>query len=720
MKKILFLTKFAVCFFWLLLASAANGIGSTPPGPQLPPLSDDPPERLRGAQLVKLPDWSNPSIFQWQYIEDFPKWGGNNFRLFIEAFRDGTPLLPGQPLTLRVAESLKRFTTVIDWALQHNVYVIINFNPYSSFPLPGGNWPDDGRSLWKDASAQDELLQAWADLAKHYKGRKGIIFDLINEPHGITADEIAGNHALPKKVWNTLYPRLIDAIRAEDPERWIIVEPIWADAFNFVDFSVSSAVNLIYAFHFYSPHFFTAQGQAGRPPAQSVTYPGVTQDSQFEPAMYWDKSVLDQRLQPAINFRNAHSVRVMCGEFGANVGAPDDSRGRWFADVIDLLETNGFDWSYFQYESRRDGKGSWTFEATSFESVVTSKFSLNLEYGEPHALSINDVAVNEGNSGTVNALFTVSLSAASTQTVTVNFNTADDTATAGSDYATTSGVLTFNPGETTKTVTVVVNGDGIAEPNETFFVNLTGATNAIIVDGQGRGTIINDDGVPTTVLVGAVLPGSRSVQVGTPATAFVTIINAGSAPATGVGIALNTSIPASLTYQTTDPATNAVIGTANTPVDIPAGANQSFVIALTPHAPIAPTDVEFSFAGTTASAVAKLTGINTLLFSASATPVADIVALAATLSNDGMVNIPGTNRTGAFAVATVNVGASGSITASADTGTASLPVNISLCQTDPGTGQCISVDWSQCDNDDQCQRHADVWDLCPGRRQCAL
>ena len=311
--------------------------------------------------------------------------------------------------------------------------------------------------------------------------------------------------------------------------------------------------------------------------------------------------------------------------------------------------------------------------------------------GNPHAVSINDVAVNEGNSGTVNAAFTVSLSAASTQSVTVNFNTADDTATAGSDYVTTSGVLTFNPGETTKTVTVVVNGDGVAEPNETFFVNLTGATNAIIGDGQGRGTIINDDGVPTTVLVGAVLPGSRSVEVGTPATAFVTIINAGSAPATGVGIALNTSIPASLTYQTTDPATNAVTGTANTPVDIAAGANQSFVIALTPHAPIAPTDVEFSFSGADASPVAKLTGINTLLFSASATPVPDIVALAATLSNDGIVNIPGTNGAGAFAVATVNVGASGDITASADTGTASLPVNISLCQTDPGTGQCISA-----------------------------
>ena len=85
----------------------------------------------------------------------------------------------------------------------------------------------------------------------------------------------------------------------------------------------------------------------------------------------------------------------------------------------------------------------------------------------------------------------------------------------------------------------------------------------------------------------------------------MTIINARSATAAGVGIALKPFIPAQLTFQTTDPATNAITGTANTPVDIPAGGSESFVIALTPHAPIAPTDVEFSFSVT--SAVAKLT-----------------------------------------------------------------------------------------------------------------
>ena len=67
------------------------------------------------------------------------------------------------------------------------------------------------------------------------------------------------------------------------------------------------------------------------------------------------------------------------------------------------------------------------------------------------------------------------------------------------------------------------------------------------------------------------------------------------------------------------------------------------------------------------------------------------MALAATTTNDGIVNVPGTNGTEAFAVATVNVGASGSITASADTGSATLPVNISLCQTNPANGRCISA-----------------------------
>ncbi|MBE7554476.1 MAG: DNRLRE domain-containing protein [Anaerolineales bacterium] len=108
-------------------------------------------------------------------------------------------------------------------------------------------------------------------------------------------------------------------------------------------------------------------------------------------------------------------------------------------------------------------------------------------------LSINDVTVTEGDAGTVNAVFTVNLSAASGQTVTVNFATANNTATAPADYTTASGTLTFAPGVTSQPVTVLVQGDTLDEPDETFLVNLSGAANAVISDGQGVGAIVDDD-----------------------------------------------------------------------------------------------------------------------------------------------------------------------------------------------------------------------------------
>src|ERR1043166_152157 len=108
-------------------------------------------------------------------------------------------------------------------------------------------------------------------------------------------------------------------------------------------------------------------------------------------------------------------------------------------------------------------------------------------------ISINDVTITEGNAGTTSANFTVALSAASTDTVTVQFATADGTATAGSDYVSNSGTVTFNPGQVSQPVSITVNGDTVEELNETFFVNLTNPGNATISDTQGVGTINNND-----------------------------------------------------------------------------------------------------------------------------------------------------------------------------------------------------------------------------------
>jgi uncharacterized protein (TIGR03437 family) len=111
------------------------------------------------------------------------------------------------------------------------------------------------------------------------------------------------------------------------------------------------------------------------------------------------------------------------------------------------------------------------------------------------ALSINDATVTEGNSGTTPAVFTVTLSPASAQTVTVDYTTAPGTAVAGTDYQPTSGTLIFNPGDTTRPITVLVNGDTTNEAIcETYFVNLSNPANAVISDNQGQGGIADDDG----------------------------------------------------------------------------------------------------------------------------------------------------------------------------------------------------------------------------------
>jgi hypothetical protein len=113
---------------------------------------------------------------------------------------------------------------------------------------------------------------------------------------------------------------------------------------------------------------------------------------------------------------------------------------------------------------------------------------------EPHNLRIRDASNAERQSGTSALAFKVTLSPPSTGAVTVKYATANGTALAGSDYAATGGTLTFSPGQTSKTVAVNAIGDTAVEPNETFLVNLSAPTGATLLDSQGRGTIVNDDG----------------------------------------------------------------------------------------------------------------------------------------------------------------------------------------------------------------------------------
>lgn len=191
----------------------------------------------------------------------------------------------------------------------------------------------------------------------------------------------------------------------------------------------------------------------------------------------------------------------------------------------------------------------------------------------------------------------------------------------------------------------------------------------------------------TPQLVAAVLPSSRSAQVGEPVTAFATMINASGTAGVNCSIAPLDPLPAGYEFYPTEAGTNAIAGAANTTVNIPASSAQSFLIRLSPNQTIVPRELQLRFGCDNLGSAAVLDGLTTLLFSASNQPAADLIALAATATNNGVVETNGSGA-GAFSVASVNLGASATLTASVSGTNADVPLALSICPTD-SAGNCL-------------------------------
>ncbi len=159
-----------------------------------------------------------------------------------------------------------------------------------------------------------------------------------------------------------------------------------------------------------------------------------------------------------------------------------------------------------------------------------------LDDDPPPALSIADVTTPEGDSGVTDAVFTVSLSTASGQMVTVDYSTLPGTAAAPADYLTTSGLLTFPPGALSQTIRIAIIGDTVVEANETFLTNLTNPVNAAIAANQAVGTILNDDGLTISIGDVTVMEG----DTGTVAAIFT------------VSLSTPSALPVQVDYATAD------------------------------------------------------------------------------------------------------------------------------------------------------------------------
>jgi large repetitive protein len=137
--------------------------------------------------------------------------------------------------------------------------------------------------------------------------------------------------------------------------------------------------------------------------------------------------------------------------------------------------------------------GSHVFELTVSDGTLSSSDTVTITVLPPPTISIADVAVVEGDHGVTPATFVVTLSRALAQTVTVQYATAPGTAQSPKDYVSTSGLLSFPAGVTTRTLQVSVNGDRKCEDDETFSVQLSQPVGATLADAVGVGTILNDD-----------------------------------------------------------------------------------------------------------------------------------------------------------------------------------------------------------------------------------
>jgi hypothetical protein len=147
-----------------------------------------------------------------------------------------------------------------------------------------------------------------------------------------------------------------------------------------------------------------------------------------------------------------------------------------------------------EYSALIDNRPGYNGSIDSRYTLVTFEGSVGEpDPEEPVVLAAADASVLEGARGASKVAVPVTLSSASSQPITVSYRTVDGTANAKSDYNVTSGTLTLQPGETSRTISIAIQGDRKREANETFSVQLSNAVGATIDDGVATVTILNDD-----------------------------------------------------------------------------------------------------------------------------------------------------------------------------------------------------------------------------------
>ena len=369
---------------------------------------------------------------------------------------------------LQGLSGLQVMDAIVAYAGQQGMRVILDHHRSGA----GAGTSDNG--LWYDSKyTEDAWVADWATLATRYQNNPTVIgVDLHNEPHNGTwggggatdwarAAERAGNAALAANPNLLVFVEGVESYKGQN--YWwggnlmgVKDRPIVLNVANHLVYSPHDYPNSVFP----QSWFQTADFGAGLP-------------AKFR--QMWGY-IYEQNIAP-----------VYIGEFGTKLSDPKDAI--WLEALT----------SYISGDLNNDGTKDIPAGA---QDISWTYWSWNPNSGDTGGILADDwTTVNQNKmayltpieftaaGGSSLATFTVTLSSASTQPVTVAYTTSNGTATSGSDYTASAGTIAFAPGETTKTIAIIVNGDATAESAETFTVTLSSPSGATLVDGSGAGTI---------------------------------------------------------------------------------------------------------------------------------------------------------------------------------------------------------------------------------------
>ena len=259
----------------------------------------------------------------------------------LHAMTSGTPDYTLDPLFLDFLDQ------AVGWSEELNIYLILDNHSFD--PAVSTN-PD----------VENILIKVWSQLAAHYKGRSDfLLYEVLNEPHGISDN-----------LWGNIQQSVIDAIREEDVNHYVIVGgsnynsyTTLANLPNYTD------PKLIYTFHFYDPFLFTHQGASWVEPSlvplsnmpfpyKASSMPGLpnnlngtwVESAYNNYASDGTVSKVKQLLDIVVNFKNSRNVPVFCGEFGVYMpNSNETDRVGWYKEVKNYLDQKSIPWTIWDY-----------------------------------------------------------------------------------------------------------------------------------------------------------------------------------------------------------------------------------------------------------------------------------------------------------------------------------------------------------------------------------